>query len=146
MQTLPGLNPVARSTISIWHGLIETKDITQLARIASDAVVFRSPAVYTPFVGKEAFLLIIGTVTEIFEDFRYHRQFATAEGDSAVLEFAARIGDKSLKGIDMIRFDEDGLIAEFEVMIRPANALMVLAERMGAMAGPGLAKIRAVGR
>jgi hypothetical protein len=143
MPPLPGLNAAAQSTIVAWHSLIETRDIGKLAEITSDEFVFRSPAVFTPFAGKDAFLLIIGTVTDIFEDFRYHRQFSTPDGYSAVLEFEAGISGKSLKGIDMIRFDEDGLISEFEVMIRPANALMVLAERMGAAAGPGLAKMRA---
>ena len=143
MTALPGLRPEAQSTLERWHDMLMRKDTSTLADITSDAVVFRSPAVFTPFTGKEAFVFIIGTVARIFEDFRYHRQFASADGSSAVLEFEARIGDKTLKGIDMIRFDDDGRIAEFEVMIRPANALAALAQKMGEQAGPGLAKIRA---
>ena len=38
---------------------------------------------------------------------------------NVVLEFSANVGDKSLKGIDMIRFNEQGKIVDFEVMIRP---------------------------
>lgn len=143
MNPLPGLNPAAQQTVDRWHDVIEKRDQAALSEISSDTVVFRSPAVFTPFVGKDAFLLIIGTVATIFEDFRYHRRFVSHDGDGVVLEFEARIGDKTLKGIDMIRFDNEGRISEFEVMIRPANALMALAERMGAMAGPGLAKLRA---
>ncbi len=143
MNPLPGLNSAAQQTIDAWHALLESKDQNGLAEITSDRVVFRSPAVFSPFAGKEAFLLIIGTVATIFEDFRYRRRFASEDGRSAVLEFEARIGDKTVKGIDMIRFDDDGRIVEFEVMIRPANALMALAERMGAAAGPGLARLRA---
>ncbi len=142
MPSLPGLKPAAQETVDTWHSLIESKDVSTLSRITSDSVVFRSPAVFRPFQGKPAFLLIIGTVANIFEDFRYCRAFATPDGASAVLEFEARIGDKALKGVDMIRFDEQGLIVEFEVMIRPANALMALAKRMGEAAGPGLAHIR----
>jgi hypothetical protein len=51
---------------------------------------------------------------------------------SVVLEFSAAVGDKSLKGIDMIRFDEEGKIVDFEVMIRPFNALQALGAEMGA--------------
>lgn len=142
MQPLSGLSPAAQNTLRVWHQLLETKQTAALSDITSQNVVFRSPAVFRPFEGKPAFLLIIGTVANIFEDFRYHRQFADTDGMSAVLEFEARIGDKALKGIDMIRFDSEGLIAEFEVMIRPANALMALAERMGQAAGPGLAHLR----
>ena len=145
MTALSGLQPNAKKTLEIWHDALISKDISGLAGITSDRIVFRSPAVFTPFSGKQAFVLIIGTVAAIFEDFRYHRQFVTDDGSSAVLEFEARIDDKSLKGNDMIRFDEDGLICEFEVMIRPANALALLAHKMGEKAGPGLAQIRAAG-
>ena len=143
MNPLPGLNAAAQKTVDVWHELIDSRDQKGLAEITSEQVVFRSPAVYTPFVGKEAFLLIIRTIATIFEDFRYHRRFASGEGNNAVLEFEARIGDRTVKGIDMIGFDDDGRIAEFKVMIRPANGLMALAERMGAAAGPDLAKRRA---
>jgi len=71
-------------------------------------------------------------VITIFENFTYHRQFADDDGLNVVLEFSAGVGDKSLKGIDMIRFDADGLITEFEVMIRPLNGLQALGAQMGA--------------
>jgi hypothetical protein len=62
-----------------------------------------------------------------------------------VLEFSARIGDKKLKGVDLIHFDDDGRISEFEVMVRPANALAALGAAMGAKIGSvvGAAKKRA---
>ena len=65
---------------------------------------------------------------QVFRDFRYHRQFIS--GDSAALEFSAFVGELLLKGIDLIRLGKDGRIIEFEVMIRPANALMALGEEM----------------
>ena len=66
------------------------------------------------------------TVITILEKFTYDRQFVTDDGKSVVLEFSAAVGDKALKGIDMIRFDDEGRIVEFEVMIRPFNALQAL--------------------
>ncbi len=143
MTGLNGLQPNAQSTIRTWHAALASGDLSALPELTSDQVVFRSPAVHTPFAGKQAFVFIINMVYEIFQDFRYHRAFATDDGSSAVLEFEARIDDKSLKGIDMIRFDENGRIQEFEVMIRPANALALLAQKMGEKAGPGLAQMRA---
>ncbi len=143
MTALQGLQPKAQNTVQIWHDALETGDLSPLPDLTSDEVVFRSPAVFTPFGGKQAFVFIIHMVYEIFEDFHYHRQFATDDGACAVLEFEARIGNKSLKGIDMIRFDDEGRICEFEVMIRPANALALLAHKMGEKAGPGLAQMRA---
>lgn len=133
-------------TLDIWHAIIAAGDVTTLPSILADDVVFRSPAFFKPYPGKEATVLVIGTVITVFEDFVYHRQFLSGDGQSAVLEFSARIGDKSLKGIDMFRFDADGLIAELEVMIRPGNALMALGQTMAERAGPALRALLASSR
>ncbi len=74
--------------------------------------------------------LILNTVAQVFTEFTYDRELTTDEGLSVVLEFSARVNGKQLKGIDMIRFDEAGKIVEFEVMIRPLNALQALADEM----------------
>ncbi|MGH8354209.1 MAG: nuclear transport factor 2 family protein, partial [Pseudomonas sp.] len=76
---------------------------------------------------------------KVFEDFRYHRQLVSADGLNLVLEFSARVGERELKGIDMIRFDEDGKIVDFEVMIRPMSGLQALGEEMGRRLAPLLA-------
>ena len=64
----------------------------------------------------------------MFEDFQYHRELT--DGTTWALEFSARIGAVSLKGVDLIRFNEAGLITEFEVLVRPAKGLQALAEAM----------------
>ena len=56
-----------------------------------------------------------------------------------MLEFSAKVGDKELKGIDMIRFDEDGRMDEFEVMVRPASGLQALGAEMARRMAPILA-------
>lgn len=83
--------------------------------------------------------LILNTVIKVFEDFAYHRQLVAADGLNVVLEFSARVGDRQLKGIDMIRFDEAGRIIDFEVMIRPLSGLQALGEEMGRRLAPFLA-------
>ncbi len=67
--------------------------------------------------------------------FQYHREFITADGHGVVLEFSANIGEKQLKGVDVIQFDDSGKIIEFEVMVRPFNALQALGEEMGKRLG-----------
>ena len=129
----------AAETLAVWHEMVKDGDPSRLGTIASEGIVFRSPAVFTPYVGREPFCLIISTVLTIFEDFRYHRTFTSPADNSVVLEFETRIGDRILKGIDMIRFGEDGLMTEFEVMIRPASGLKALAEKMAERIGPKLA-------
>jgi len=130
--------PEIARTLETWHRIVAAKDATDLPSILADAVLFRSPAFFKPYPGKEATLLVLSTVLTVFEDFVYHREFLSLDGRSAILEFSARVGDKQLKGIDMFRFDAAGLIAEMEVMIRPGNALMALGQTMAERAGPKL--------
>lgn len=91
-------------------------------------VVFHSPFLWRPYHGRQAAWLILSTVSDVFQDFAYHRELV--DGNDWALEFSARVGDLSLKGIDLIRLNDNGLIAEFEVFIRPANSLQALGEVM----------------
>ncbi|HEX7293944.1 MAG TPA: nuclear transport factor 2 family protein [Solirubrobacterales bacterium] len=107
----------------------EAKDFSRGEELFSPDVVFRSPAVFKPYEGLEALGVILGNVAQVFEDFRYVDQVET--GDTAVLVFEARVGDKQLNGVDVLRFGEDGKIAEMMVMVRPASGLMALGAEMG---------------
>lgn len=111
----------------------EAKDFSQVEELFSPEVVFRSPVVFKPYEGLEALGVLLGTVAQVFEDFRYLDQVET--GDTAVLVFAARIGDRELNGVDILRFGEDGKIAEMMVMVRPLSGLNALAEEMGRRLG-----------
>ena len=107
----------------------ESKDFSAGAELFSPDVVFRSPAVFQPYEGIEALGPVLFNVAQVFEDFRYVDQVET--GDTAVLVFEARVGEKDLQGVDVLRFGEDGLIKEMMVMVRPASGLMALGEEMG---------------
>lgn len=126
-----------RTAIARWHELFAARDFAGLRDIVHAQAVFRSPAVFKPYEGREALVFILQTVATVFEDFAYHREFFTDDGLSAVLEFSARVGDRGLDGIDMIRVDEAGLITEFTVMIRPLSGLLRLAETMQARVNGG---------
>ncbi len=127
------------STLKRWHDIIANRDLASLPAIIHPDVVFRSPVVHTPYQGRDALVLALSTVINVFEDFTYHRQFATEDGKSVTLEFSAKVNGRNLKGADFIRFDDEGLIVEFEVMIRPATGLMALGEEMGKRVGEKLA-------
>src|SRR3954449_5142151 len=112
-----------------FRSAVERGDIDAAVDLLADDVVFRSPAVFKPYSGRETVETILRTVFGVFEDFRYTDELA---GDGAdALIFEARVGDRSLQGMDLIRLDDEGRIAEFTVMVRPASGLMALAERMG---------------
>jgi hypothetical protein len=106
----------------------EAKDFAAAPDLFSDDVVFRSPVVFKPYEGREALMVILGAVMRVFEDFRYLEQLES--GDTATLMFEARIGDRALQGIDILRFDDQGKVSELIVMVRPMSGMHALAERM----------------
>lgn len=126
------LIPAAQPSLAAWHEMIATHSMAGLDAIVADEVVFRSPVAHTPYPGRAAIALVLTTVNEVFRDFRYHRSFVSEDGHSIVLEFSASVDGKALKGIDMIRFDDQGKIVEFEVMVRPRTGLDALGAAMAA--------------
>ena len=109
--------------------------MSKLASIVHPDAVFRSPMAHSPYKSAAALTLVLGTVIQVFEDFVYHRELVTDDGQSVVLEFSARIGDRQVKGIDLIRFDEAGKIVELEVMVRPLSGLQALGAEMAKRLG-----------
>ncbi|AJO78560.1 MULTISPECIES: nuclear transport factor 2 family protein [Pseudomonas] len=137
------LHPQAAASLQRWHAMLAAGDLSRLPELLAPGVVFRSPMAHTPYPGAPVVSTILNTVSQVFADFTYHRELATADGLNVVLEFSARVGDRQLKGIDLIRFDEAGKIVEFEVMVRPMSALQALGEEMGRRLAPYLAASRA---
>ena len=115
-----------------WHNMLDTRDMSILNELLADDVVFRSPVAFKPYEGKQVVFFILSNVIQVFENFTYHREFYTEDGENVVLEFSANVSGKSLKGIDMVHFNAQGKIIDFEVMIRPMSGLAALAEKMGA--------------
>lgn len=120
-----------QQSIARWHEMLANRDMSILNELLADDIVFRSPVAFNPYPGKPVVLFILSNVIQIFENFTYHREFYTEDGLNVVLEFSANIGDKKLKGIDMIRFNEEGQMVDFEVMIRPKSGIEALATLMG---------------
>lgn len=137
------LHPAAAHSLDRWHAMVVARDFSELASISHPDAIFRSPMAITPYQSAAALTLAVTTVLQVFEDFAYHRQLASDDGLDVVLEFSARVGDKRLKGIDLIRFDEAGRIVEFEVMVRPLSGLQALGAEMGARLGHLLPEYKA---
>lgn len=141
--SVPRLQSAAAESLAKWHAMVTSGDFKALPSLLHKDASFRSPMAFKPYVSAQAVALILTTVATVFRNFVYRRQFATPDGLSAVLEFSASVGDKDLKGVDLIRFDEQGRIVEFEVMIRPFNALQALGEEMGKRLGAFLPAYKA---
>jgi SnoaL-like domain len=106
----------------------EAKDFSAIDELFSEDVTFRSPVVFKPYEGREAVAMLLGAVSQVFEDFRYTDQVET--GDAAAIAFSAHVGEKELDGIDFLHFGEDGRINRMEVFIRPMSGVHALAEAM----------------
>jgi hypothetical protein len=107
---------------------IESGDIeAAIATLAAD-VVFQSPVVFKPYVGRDAVGMILRLVATVFEDFHYVSELHA--GEETALVFRARVGDKALEGVDWLRVGADGLVSHLTVFVRPMSGLMALAEAM----------------
>jgi SnoaL-like domain len=120
-----------KKSIARWHEMLESRDMSILNELLAEEVVFRSPVAFQPYPGKQLVFFILTNVIQVFENFTYHREFISEDGNNVVLEFSANVGDKKLKGVDMIQFNEEGQMIDFEVMIRPKSGLEALAVQMG---------------
>lgn len=137
-------HPAVARSLELWHRMVAASDLGELHSIVHPDAVFRSPMANTPYASAPALMLALSTVVQVFENFTYHRQIASDDGLDVVLEFSASVGGKNLKGIDFIRFDEQGLIREFEVMVRPMSGLQALGTEMGKRLGDKLPAFKAV--
>jgi hypothetical protein len=142
MGETQALAPLPQRTLDGWHRFVASGDRELLPSLLAEHIVFRSPFVQSPIPGRPATLLVLTTVVQIFENFRYHRSFIGGSHDVA-LEFAANIRKWQLKGIDLIKFNDAGEMIEFEVMIRPIKALQALGDEMGNRIGPELIRLKA---
>ena len=143
MTAYSSLEPAVAASLLRWHRMIEAKDLSRLPELLHPHAVFRSPMAYKPYESAAAVNLILNTVVKVFEDFTYHRELFSADGLNVVLEFSARVDNREIKGIDLIRFDSTGQIVDFEVMVRPMSGLQALGDEMGRRLGPLLAKLKA---
>jgi SnoaL-like domain len=106
------------------------KDFSAAQDLFAEDVTFRSPVVFKPYEGRDAVLVLLGAVVQVFEDFRYVDQVET--GDTAVLVFETRVGERELQGVDILRFNSDDRVEEMIVMVRPMSGVHALAEAMQA--------------
>ena len=121
------------NTLTAWHQLVQDRNTNGLASLLADNVVFHSPVVHTPQVGKAVTMQYLTAAFHVFfnETFRYVREIAGNR--DAVLEFQVEIEGISVNGVDMLKWDDEGKIVEFKVMLRPLKAINLIHQKMAAM-------------
>ena len=121
------------SAIANWHHVVETGDVAGLNTLLAENIVFHSPVVHTPQVGKAITRLYLTAALGVMvnESFRYVREIVSDH--DAALEFVVEIDGISANGVDLITWDDDGRIVDFKVMLRPLKAINLLHQKMAAM-------------
>jgi hypothetical protein len=124
---------IKNSVLARWHELAGSRDAAGLDDLLADDVVFHSPVVHTPQRGKQITHRYLAAAFQVLSNpgFRYVREVA-GEHD-AVLEFMVEIDGISVNGVDMIKWNEEGRIVEFKVMLRPLKAVAVIHQKMAEM-------------
>lgn len=119
--------------LEAWRRLVDGKDATGVDDLLAKDVVFHSPLIDTPQAGKAVTRQYLVAVFDLFSkhSFRYVRE-VIGEQD-AVLEFVVEIDGVTVNGVDMIRWNGDGRIADFKVMLRPMKALKMMQMKMAAI-------------
>ena len=123
----------AAKGLAHWHKVIEGgSDPQELAAILHEDAVFHSPVVHTPQVGRPIVLAYLSAAGKTLgnDSFAYVREIV--DGNEAVLEFTTEMDGIHVNGIDMITFDDDGMIRDFKVMVRPLKAINKVWELMAA--------------
>jgi predicted aconitase len=116
--------------IERWHEIAAKRDAASLPDILADDVVFLSPVVHTPQVGKAITLKYLGAALAVLGNESFHYVNEWYGERSAVLEFETTVEGILVNGIDMIECGLDGRITRFKVMVRPLKAINLLHQRM----------------
>ena len=124
---------MTHATLTTWHELVKTRNTKGLKDLLADDVVFYSPVVHTPQAGKAVTAQYLSAAFHVFfnETFRYVREVVGPS--DAVLEFEVNIDGIAVNGVDMIKWNDEGKIVEFKVMLRPLKAINLIHQKMGVL-------------
>ncbi|MEV0913824.1 nuclear transport factor 2 family protein [Streptomyces sp. NPDC049967] len=111
---------------------VEAHDLDAIEAMLAEDVVFTSPVAFRPYAGRPLTAAILRAVTEVFSDFRYVREMASADGRDHALAFVAKVGDREISGCDFLHLNGAGEIDDMTVMVRPLSGAQALAAAMGA--------------
>lgn len=117
-------------TITRMQEVVASGDDSKIHEILAEDVRFLPPTYWKTWTGREPVAAVLGHVGQVFSDFRYRRVMGA--GKDWALEFQCKIGEFDAVGVDLITLNNDGLIEEFEVVMRPYKSVGALREAMNA--------------
>ena len=117
-------------TLATWHAVVQQRDMALLATLLADDVVFHSPVVHTPQRGKAITLMYLQGALHVLNTPHFHYVREIVGPHDALLEFVTEIDGLHVNGVDLIRWNDEGLITDFKVMVRPLKAINALHQKM----------------
>lgn len=122
-----------REGLARWHGYMEGgNDPALLSDLLADDAVFHSPVVHTPQAGKPVVMAYLVAASHVLGNDSFHYVRELVDGDEMMLEFVTELDGISINGVDIIRFNAEGKISDFKVMVRPLKAINKVWEMMAA--------------
>jgi hypothetical protein len=112
---------------------VEQGTVDKAAPLFAEDAVFRSPVLFKPYQGRDQVVKVLGAAERVLGaegEFRYVHQLEDPDDRVAVLEFASMVEGREIEGVDILTFDDAGMITEFKVMLRPASALQLVGAKM----------------
>ncbi len=109
-----------------WHGILANKDMDGMRSLLAEDMTMGAPPYWNKLEGIDVIHYLLGVIISTIEDFTYYREWVS--GSELCLEFRGHIGDRQLQGVDLITINDDGLVSNLDVMIRPMSALVALKE------------------
>jgi hypothetical protein len=111
---------------------LAARDVAAIEPLLAEDVVFHSPIAYQEYSGRALAAAIVRGAERVLEDFRYVREIVGADGRDHALMFVATVNGREVNGCDFLHLDDDGLIDDLTVMVRPLSGANALAEAMAA--------------
>lgn len=108
--------------------MMEHGDVAGIGGLLADDVLFHSPVLYRPFMGRELVSDALQILRTFFSEATYTDEFRR-EGKT-ILMFTARIRGREAEGVQQLLLDKDGLIRDLKVWLRPLTAALALSESM----------------
>lgn len=124
-----------QDNLKAWHARMADKSEAALSSQLAEDAVFHSPVVHTPQAGKPIVMAYLTAADSVLgnDSFRYVREIVDDGANMAMLEFELELDGIHVNGVDIIAWNDDGLIQDFKVMVRPLKAINKVWDEMGKM-------------
>ena len=115
----------AHPFVTAWR----TRDVHAWAAHFAPGIVLRSPIIESTFVGASTAAELFSALFESFDAFEVNEHFAN--GESHAFVWQGTLGRHTVEGVDLVRHNDDGEIAEITVYIRPLVGIATTATGFG---------------